>query len=256
MFQTDAYHTAEEIAPRTWRIDEMGMANCYLLEGGEAALLIDSGCGAGDLRRCVSRLTRRPVNAAATHRHPDHVGGAGRFGSYYANPADIKPVYSFMCLPFFSRAMIKRFGLPGDAEAGTGRAAVRPMEDGHVFELGGRSISVSAVPGHTKGSVIFLDGGEKLVFTGDDINPDLWMHLPGCTSLETWLPGADRIIAVMESGFAAWNGHGSGRQTPEQARRTRTLAAELLEKRKGGRLAARRGCYPSKDADIIIRYRF
>ena len=28
----DSLHTVEEIAPRTWRIDEAGMANCYLLE--------------------------------------------------------------------------------------------------------------------------------------------------------------------------------------------------------------------------------
>jgi len=256
MFQADGYHTVEEIAPRTWRIDEAGMANCYLLVGDDAALLIDSGCGAGDLQKCVSQLTRRPVIAAATHRHPDHVGGAWRFGSYYASPADIKPVYSLMCRPVFSRAMIRNFGLPRAAAAGAKRAPVLPMEDGQVFRLGGRSVSVGAVPGHTRGSVVFIDGGEKLVFTGDDINPDLWMHLPGCTSLETWLPGADRIIGIMAGGFAAWNGHGDGRQPLEQARRTRELVSELLEKRRTGALAERRGSYPSKDAGIVVRYRF
>lgn len=256
MFQADRYHMAEQIAPHTWRIDEMGMANCYLLEGGDAALLIDSACGADDLRECVSRLTSKPVIAAATHRHPDHVGGAWRFGSYYASPADIKPLYSLMCLPVFSRAMIKKFGLPGNAASRAKRVPVLLMEDGRVFELGGRSVSVMAVPGHTKGSAAFVDSGEKLMFTGDDINPDLWMHLPGCTSLEAWLPGADRMIALMEDGFAAWNGHGDGRQTPEQARRTRELVLELLQKRKDGSLTASRGSYPSDDADIVVRYKF
>jgi hypothetical protein len=82
------------------------------------------------------------------------------------------------------------------------------------------------------------------------------MHLPGCTSLETWLPGADRIIGIMAGGFAAWNGHGDGRQPLEQARRTRELVSELLEKRRTGALAERRGSYPSKDAGIVVRYRF
>ena len=36
-----------EIAPRTWLISEYKLVNMYLLEGDEAALLIDCGTGIG-----------------------------------------------------------------------------------------------------------------------------------------------------------------------------------------------------------------
>ena len=256
MIRTDAFHTAEEIAPHTWRIDEAGMANCYLLEGGESALLIDTACGAGNLRETVSKLTARPVTAAVTHRHPDHVGGAWRFGGYYGNAADRKPVYSLLCLPCIRRAILKRAGCGRNAFARPKSAALRPMENGRVFDLGGRSVSVLSVPGHTRGSVIFIDDSQKLIFTGDDINPNLWMHLPGCTSLAAWCSGADRILSLMKSGYTAWNGHGDGRQTLAQASETKKLVLELLEKRKKNEIRSRRGSYPSENAEIAVRYRF
>lgn len=256
MTELDAFHTAQEIAPRTFRIDEAGLANCYLLEGNDAALLIDAGCGAGDLGACVRRLTDKPVVAAVTHRHPDHVGGMWRFGSYYAAAPDRELIYSLLCLPCFRRAMLRRAGCGKGAFTRPKHAAVLPMEDGRVFALGGRNVRVVPVPGHTKGSVLFLDEGEKLIFTGDDINPDLWMHLPGCTSLRTWCAGAGRILALMKEGYAAWNGHGDGRQAPQQARETERLVRELLAKRASGALRARRGSYPAPDAKIVIRYRF
>lgn len=256
MVQPDRFHTAEQIAPHTWRIDEAGLANCYLLEGGDKALLIDAACGAGDLRACVAGLTAKPVVAAVTHRHPDHIGGTGSFGRYYAGRADLKPVYSLMCLPCFGRALLRHAGCRGAADAKPKHAAVLPMEDGCVFELGGRRVTAVAVPGHTKGSVMFVDEGEKLVFTGDDINPDLWMHLPGCTDLKTWCRGADRILSVMEAGYTAWNGHGNGRQPLEQALQTKALVLELMEKRKRGELRSRHGSYPSEKAAVVVRYRF
>jgi hydroxyacylglutathione hydrolase len=252
----DSLHTVEEIAPHTWRIDEAGMANCYLLEGSDAALLIDTACGAGDLRACAERLTNKPILTAVTHRHPDHVGGAWRFGDYYACADDCRPVYSFLCQPFVCRALVRRAGRPESACARPKRVGVRPIRDGHVFMLGGRSVLVRAIPGHTRGSVVFIDSLEKLIFTGDDINPNLWMHLPGCTSLETWCAGADRLLSLMDEGYTAWNGHGDGRQGREQAHETKRLVLELLEKRKRGELRSRRGSYPSEDAEIVVRYRF
>ena len=256
MISLDAYHTAEEIAPHTWRIDEAGMANCYLLEGDDAALLIDTACGAGDLRACTAALTKKPVLAAVTHRHPDHVGGAWRFGSYLAGAADRRPVYALLCLPCCCRALLRRTGCGRDAFVRPKHAAVRTMAEGHVFALGGRDVTVLSVPGHTRGSMVFLDGREKLLFTGDDINPDLWMHLPGCTSLEVWCRGADRILTLMQAGYTAWNGHGDGRQPLVQALATKALVLTLLQKRADGALTARHGSYPAADAFPVVRYRF
>lgn len=256
MEKLDQYHRAEQIAPHTWRIDEAGIANCYLLEGDKAALLVDTACGAGDLRACVAGLTDKPVLVAVTHRHPDHVGGAWRFGSYYASPADCAAVYTMMCLPFVSRAMVARAGYGTDVCARPKNAVVRAMEDGQSFDLGGRDVSILAVPGHTRGSVAFLDRKEKLIFTGDEINSDLWMHLPGCTSLETWCRGADRILTAMKQGYDAWNGHWNGRLPLEQAIKMEDLVRTLIIKKDKGEIQKRWGSFSSPDGKLVIRYRF
>ena len=44
---TGNIYTTEKIGERTYRIDEGGRDNCYLLLGNEKALLIDSSIGTG-----------------------------------------------------------------------------------------------------------------------------------------------------------------------------------------------------------------
>ena len=251
----DDYHTAEDIAPNTWRIDENHFSNCYLLEGSERALLIDAACGVGDLRTCVEELTDKPVIAVATHRHPDHVGAMWRFGSYAVNPADNALVYSFLCLPAFTRLLVNKSGGDASAIARPGRVSVLPLRDGQTFSLGDRTVLALSTPGHTAGSMSFVDEKERLIVTGDEMNPDLWMHLPGCTSLTVWQSGADLILGYLERGYAGWYGHGDGRQSLDQARETRRLVSEVIEKCERHELGRGRGCYPAEGGSLVIRYR-
>ena len=254
MDEPDRCHSAEEIAPRTWRISEIGWVNCYLLEGDDRALLIDAGCGAGDIRQVVETLTEKPVSVVATHRHPDHVGGAWRFGSYLASPADERAVYSLLCSPAVCRFMVDKSSGRKDL-ARTGRARALPLSEGQTLDLGGRAVRSLAVPGHTAGSVVFLDDDARLMFTGDDVNPNLWMHLPGCTSLSAWKPGAELALSYLERGYSSWYGHGDGMQSAEQVRETIRLASEVIAKHESGELKGGRGCYPDKGVPVVVNYR-
>lgn len=246
MRKLDEYHDAEEIADHTWRIDEHHMVNCYLLIGTEKALLIDTGCGAGFLPTCLRLITDLPITVAVTHRHPDHVGGAWEFGSYDAPAADIGMPYDLMCISAVSNRMIR---------AGGARAAYRkpdwhhgvpmPMKDGQVYELGGRTIRTMSVPGHTRGSVVFIEDSARRMFTGDDINPCLWMHLPGCTSLEKWREGARKIMALADQGYESWYGHGDGRQTAAQMHAMYDLVEKAIAARRAGTLPKGKHPYPS-----------
>ena len=47
--------------------------HCYLLNGTEHSLLIDTGLGICNISEVVSRLTDKPVVAVATHIHWDHI---------------------------------------------------------------------------------------------------------------------------------------------------------------------------------------
>ena len=73
------YFKAEEIAEKSWMITnafvENSYANCYLIEGEDYALLIDSILGMGNLKAFCETLTDKPIRVANTHSHSDHVGG-------------------------------------------------------------------------------------------------------------------------------------------------------------------------------------
>ena len=45
----------------------------------------------------------------------------------------------------------------------------RELTDQMIFDLGGRSLEVLFTPGHTPGSVVFLDRKNKLLFAGDSV---------------------------------------------------------------------------------------
>ena len=247
MRQLDECHTWEEIAPDTFRIEELGFVNCYLLIGQKKALLIDAGCGAGYLKGCVEQLTSLPILLAVTHRHPDHIGGAWQFQKYYASKRDCTPIYDLMCSPMICQKMVK---------ANNGEITIHPPVfthtaclslEGQTFDLGGRIITCRNVPGHTKGSTIFLEEERKLMFTGDDANPYMWMQLPGCTSVQEWMNGACMIREYLRKGYTAFYGHGDGRQDEKQVDDLIHVAEDILRMAKTGILPKGKHIYPSQE---------
>ena len=70
--------------PRHWE-----RPHCYLLEGSERSLLIDTGLGICDISVPVSELTSKHVTAALTHVHWDHIGGLWHYGDFCAHAAEL-----------------------------------------------------------------------------------------------------------------------------------------------------------------------
>ncbi len=249
------FHTAESIAKNTWRISESGMVNCYLLTGDTGALLIDTGCGLGDLSEVVKRITGLSVTVVLTHMHPDHAGGVSHFGAYSVMKEDFAFTYSFLSMPAFSRIMITDAKVKNPKMPKLFYNAKRNvLHDGQVFNLGNREIRVMAVSGHTKGSAAFVDEANKLIFTGDDANVSLWMHLPGCTGMKTWKSGARKILDLLNDGYTGWDGHSPKAQTKEQVQETWDLAEKLIKEAEDGTLDKKSSCIPSEDVFPQIRY--
>ena len=87
------WFTIEQIDAATYIISEYRHweeTHCYLLEGTERALLIDTGLGICDISEIVSQITRKPVTAIATHIHWDHIGGHKYYSDFYAHKAELK----------------------------------------------------------------------------------------------------------------------------------------------------------------------
>lgn len=150
-------------------------ASFYLVEGGKRALLIDTGCGGGNVRRLASAFTDKAIDLAVTYAHGDHDAHAGEFDRVYMHRADIE----------FRREM--QASLPEEKRVNVD--AFLPLEDGSVLDLGGGVlVRTLHIPGHTPGSVAFVDEAHKAVFTGDAIGSGVgvWMQLPGCCTVSAY----------------------------------------------------------------------
>lgn len=142
----------------TWVISFMGgTQNMYLLEGEDAALLIDTGWGAGNLREYVEKLTRKPVLVANTHGHLDHSGGNGEWERVLMLPGAEGDLFTCHRLPFD----ISKLPYPNYAR--------QIVLDGDVIDLGGRTIELMDISAHSNGSLAFLDRANRYLFVGDEL---------------------------------------------------------------------------------------
>lgn len=228
----DGIHSYELIAKDTYRIDEKGIVNCYLLLGENSALLIDCGVGVGDIAATISEITFSPnITVTLTHRHCDHAGGCDFFKSYYVHEGDDKKIYKILSSKFASKLLLKKNDVKGlRLSKKPYHSILMPFKDDKTFDLGGRTITAVHVPGHTQGSVVYLDPKTHLMFTGDDVNPYLWLQLPGCTSLSEWLPGAEAILKLADT-YTPYCGHSNGLIKKEDIAKLIALAKEILEKK-------------------------
>jgi hydroxyacylglutathione hydrolase len=173
-----------EVADATWAIDDRGSDMMYLVAGEERCLLLDTGWGVGDLAGLVASLSSLLLTVVNTHGHPDHVLGNGQFAQVYVHAADEAAARAMPSAE--PREWIVENILPKplpadlvfDAWAVAAAGSLMPIQDGHVFDLGGRALQVISVPGHTLGSICLLDRQARLLFTGDSVLPGtVWLHL-------------------------------------------------------------------------------
>lgn len=120
----------EELLNNTYRIDEGGAANCYLVIGEENALLIDSCWGSGNLKECVAQLTEKPVIVTMTHRHPDHTFGARQFGDYYVSKKD-----NILFNRVLDSQLMGRLSQKTTTKLWVKRSKPLPLEEGQISTL-------------------------------------------------------------------------------------------------------------------------
>ncbi len=143
----------------TWKTDFGAWAiqtrnvTMYLLVGERAALLIDTGYGEGDLPEVIAGITNLPLTVVNTHGHFDHTSGNGFWPMVWMGKGgeeaagEVKPPE----------------GLPyPDYE-------IRHLEDGQVFDLGGRKVEAIAIGAHHCSSFAFLDCDYRTLYTGDEL---------------------------------------------------------------------------------------
>lgn len=193
-FDEDTYGISEY---RHWE-----ETHCYLLNGADRSLLIDTGLGICNIHNEVAKLTQKPVAAAATHVHWDHIGGHKYFPDFYAHSEELVWLNGGFPLSdsTVKSMVIDRCDLPKgfDVSAYTmfQGTPTRVLKDGDVIDLGGRVIEVLHTPGHSPGHMCFWEGEKGYLFTGDLVYKDtLFAYYPS-TDPDAYLASLEKITAL------------------------------------------------------------
>lgn len=195
-------------------IDDAGESTCYLVTGEKRALLIDTVNGRENLMDVVREITKLPVTVVNTHGHCDHIYGNVFFEEAYLHPADWELHNLHFSFPDAAEEF-KKHGLKP--------CRLLPLKEDDVFDLGGLTLEVIPVPGHTLGSVALLCRKHRMLFSGDALNGHLWMQLSESTPFGVLSNTLEKLLAEYRSAFDyILTGHGKG---PEDA----VLVEELAE---------------------------
>ena len=177
--------TATLIASNTWCISEFDLVNMFVVEGETRSAVIDTGCGYGNVREVVDSVITKPLSVLLTHKHPDHAGGIYHFRDcpIYMNKDDKELEFNGMGLSNeFRKMYAETRGATRSSELEKQLLMMIPdpepdcsfdfidIDDGNVIDLGRRKLECIHTPGHTDGSICFLDRDNRILFSGDTVN--------------------------------------------------------------------------------------
>lgn len=203
----------EKISEQIYRIS-MPYVCCYLIVGKKQAVLIDCGWGYGDSKGVAESITDLPLTLILSHGHPDHIGGAAPFEKVYLHEKDWGMVESQSQIDLRRRLMLQSvpedFVENPDEWQAPRQEAYLPMDDETTFDLGEVTLLSFHVPGHTRGSMVFIIPEERIAIFGDGIShPTLIIfdnsatiqeHYDALVKLEQYSHLYDRVLVNHESG--------------------------------------------------------
>lgn len=196
-----------KIRPNIWHIQDVEGVFFTVLAGEREALVVDSGYGKADHRAFVESLIHMPYLVANSHGHPDHVGGNSQYDTVYVHPADLVMAE-------------KKGSLAAD------RPVLKPLQEETVYDLGGLHVRVTALPGHTKGTVGFLAEEYRLLIAGDAFNPDMWMFAENHDTLDTLEQTLEKALTLP---FDSYLGSHTTKEVPQNF--LREALANVRERR-------------------------
>lgn len=176
--------------------------HCYLINGSERSLLIDTGLGICNIYEQVTKLTDKPITAVATHIHWDHIGGHEYFPDFYAHEAELNWLNGDFPLSIeqIKAMVIDRCDQPEGFDVDKYKffqgSPTRVLTDNDIIDLGGRSIQVLHTPGHSPGHICFWDATRGDIYTGDLVYKDTLFAFFPSTDPGAYLNSLERLAEL------------------------------------------------------------
>lgn len=206
------YFTAAQISKHVTRITGVTQELMYLVEGETKAALIDTGLGVGDLATYIKTLTDKPIVVILTHGHFDHIGGASLFNQAYLNEKD----WAFSVLDNTMKNKLDYLSIfhlesiPEKDMAPIKAMDFLPLNHGDRFDLGGLTLEMIELPGHTPGSMTVLIQEERSILFGDACNTFTFMFDDTCSSISEYLNTLESFKSREAEYDKVYLSHGSG----------------------------------------------
>ena len=214
-----SYYTTKAIYPWLYSIYDPQSVFCYLIVGEKAALLYDTAYGIAPLHPVVREITPLPYQVLLSHGHIDHVNGAYQFDEVLIHPADHELCLRHACKTARSK-IVDNLKLPHNPTENTlneplpldmvspidglenfdpdqfitaGPGNLKMLAEGQTFDLGGLTVEVVPMEGHTPGSVGLLIKEHKVLLDSDAANYHMWMFLNESLSMDTYINMLKRV---------------------------------------------------------------
>lgn len=201
-----------EKQPHLYSLNE-GHVLTWLLVGSEKAMLVDTAFGKADYKAEIAKITDLPVILVNSHMHGDHAGGNNQFDLNYVGVNE-----------------------PQEGRGINPSKETIVVKEGHVFDLGGITVEVIEIPGHTPGSIGLLWVEEKLMITGDTINPQVLMHFPSCLPLSVFRDSMQHLIDLSDRWDKCLFSHGGAEFDVEFVKKLKQAADDVVSGAKAGEL--------------------
>lgn len=209
---------AVRIDDKTYRIEDNG-TRALLFIGTKRLLLVDSGFGsAGSMRKLVEELTDKQVMLVNTHADGDHIGCNAEFDSAHMHPAE---------MPYYFQ------NTKADA-------AVSPLWEGDVIDIGGRNFEVLLIPGHTPGSIALLDRENRILVSGDSLSETPVFMFGEVRSIHAYIASMEKLIKLQGLIDEIYPSHGPFPIAPSQIK----WAYEAAKKLAAGELPPQEPTFP------------
>ena len=229
------FFKARRIYDNVTLITGLGGEQSFLIEGSDKALLIDGLSGVGSLKAFVRELTELPVTLVNTHGHVDHIGADFEYKEVYIAPEDIPLMYAHSDMEMrlgFAKSGAMFAPLPTEPKLSDvtvpGPVKTLPMKNGDIFDLGGVKLEVIAVPGHTRGTVVFLDRDRRIVYSGDACNRNTMVYGEESASIEEFKESLLHFKEFQPAFDGLWGGHGGAMEQPEIIDSAIALCDEIM----------------------------